>query len=248
MLKIEPQADTSQNVTMFPVLVRIPNSDGLLKPGMNAEVKINVGRADQVIAVPNAALRTERDVESAASVLGISEGDLATMLEAAKAAAAPAGGAARDTARSDTITRSGASPSGQRDTSAQRAARTGNDTSRGRAAGGQSNGGQQMGGQQGGNGRQGGNGMRRGGNTGRFIVFALRDGKPTPVYVTTGITDLDYTEVKSGLAVGDSVLMLPSASLIQSQRTLQERMGRNAGLPGQAPGAGTQTGGAARRP
>ncbi len=84
VLKIEPQADTIQNVTMFPVLVRIPNADGSLKPGMNAEVKINVGRADDVIAVPNAALRTERDATSAGTVLGIGEEDLQVMLADAR--------------------------------------------------------------------------------------------------------------------------------------------------------------------
>ena len=31
----------------------------------------------------------------------------------------------------------------------------------------------------------------------------------------------------------DSVLLLPSASLIQSQQSMQERMSRNTGLPGQ---------------
>jgi HlyD family secretion protein len=43
VLKIEPQAQTEQNVTMFPVLVRIDNRQGLLRPGMNAEVEIHVG-------------------------------------------------------------------------------------------------------------------------------------------------------------------------------------------------------------
>jgi HlyD family secretion protein len=72
VLKIEPQALTEQNVTMFPVLVRIDNKDGLLRPGMNAEVEVHVGRRDNVLAVPNAALRTQRDVGSAAQVLGLS--------------------------------------------------------------------------------------------------------------------------------------------------------------------------------
>ena len=36
--KIEPQAVVQQNVTMFPVLVTLDNSEGLLKPGMNGEV------------------------------------------------------------------------------------------------------------------------------------------------------------------------------------------------------------------
>ncbi len=94
--------------------------------------------------------------------------------------------------------------------------------------------------QAGGNsGASGGQSRSRSGASGQYIVFVLRAGKPTPVYVKTGITDLDYTEVKSGLAVGDSVLMLPSASLIQSQKSLQERMGRNSTLPGQSNTKGT---------
>ena len=71
VLKIEPQAVTEQNVTMFPVLIRIPNEDGLLRPGMNSEVEIRIGFRRGVLAVPNAALRTRSDVASAAAVLGI---------------------------------------------------------------------------------------------------------------------------------------------------------------------------------
>ncbi len=71
VLKIEPQAVTEQNVTMFPVLIRIPNEDGLLRPGMNSEVEIRIGSRWGVLAVPNAALRTRSDVASAAAVLGI---------------------------------------------------------------------------------------------------------------------------------------------------------------------------------
>jgi hypothetical protein len=71
---------------------------------------------------------------------------------------------------------------------------------------------------------------------GTYIVFAMREGKPKPVYVRTGITDLDWSEVRSGLVEGDSVMLLPSASLIQAQQGLQERMSRNSGLPGQGGG------------
>ena len=80
VLKIEPQATTNQNVTMFPVLVRIQNKEGLLRPGMNADVEIHVGRRDNVLAVPNAALRTQRDVSSAASVLGLSPDEVSREL------------------------------------------------------------------------------------------------------------------------------------------------------------------------
>ena len=73
VIKIEPLAVEQQNVTMFPVLVRITNRDDLLRPGMNAEVEIHIGRRDGVLAVPNAALRTQRDVSTAAMVLGMSD-------------------------------------------------------------------------------------------------------------------------------------------------------------------------------
>src|SRR6267378_4407559 len=84
VLKIEPQATVQQNVTMFNVLVRIPNPNHLLKPGMNTEVEIHVGRRDNVIAVPNAALRTQRDVASAAQVLGLDPNDVQQQLAAAR--------------------------------------------------------------------------------------------------------------------------------------------------------------------
>src|ERR671926_1015529 len=83
VVKIEPQALTEQNVTMFPVLIRIDNKEGLLRPGMNAEVEIHVGRRDDVLAVPNAALRTQRDVGSAAQVLGLSPEDVQKQLATA---------------------------------------------------------------------------------------------------------------------------------------------------------------------
>src|SRR5437016_13991483 len=71
VLKIEPQAQVNQNVTMFPVDVNITNPGHLLKPGMNTEVEIHTGAREGVLAVPNAALRTLRDVGSAATVLGL---------------------------------------------------------------------------------------------------------------------------------------------------------------------------------
>ena len=71
VLKIEPQAQVTQNVTMFPVQVNIVNPEHVLKPGMNTEVQIHTGQRQGVLAVPNAALRTPRDIASAARVLGL---------------------------------------------------------------------------------------------------------------------------------------------------------------------------------
>src|SRR6266567_1723548 len=98
VLKIEPQAQVTQNVTMFPVEVDILNPEHLLKPGMNTEVEIHIGQRQGVLAVPNAALRTPRDVGSAAKVLGLDSATVQRELAAAPATPGPRGA---DTALSD---------------------------------------------------------------------------------------------------------------------------------------------------
>jgi len=262
VLKIEPQATVQQNVTMFNVLVRIPNPNHLLKPGMNTEVEIHVGRRDNVLAVPNAALRTQRDVASAAQVLGLDPNDVQQQLVAAQQTptnrdSASLGGrtARRDTTakRDSTAPAAGGNTmttpdgrtiqlppgvtealvrsafqkrmSGQELTPAEQNAMAAMRQMMMRAGG--------AGG--GGGGGQGGAGFRR--NTAEpssYIVFVLRKGKPTPVQVRTGLTDLDYIEVVSGLTEQDTVLVLPSASLLNAQRDMQQRMRQvtGGGLPG----------------
>src|SRR6266545_1296901 len=262
VLKVEPQATVQQNVTMFNVLVRIPNPNHLLKPGMNTEVEIHVGRRDNVVAIPNAALRTQRDVASAAQVLGLDPNDVQQQLAAALQ---PQGGgpANRDsaslgggTARRDTTAgkRDSAAASGGGNTMTTPDGRTiqlppGVTEAQIRSAFQKRMSGQdltpaeqsamaamrQMMQRAGGGGGQGGGGFRR--NTGEqssYIVFTLKNGKPTPVQIRTGLTDLDYIEVLSGLTEQDTVLVLPSASLLNAQRDMQQRM-RNVtggGLPG----------------
>jgi len=263
VLKIEPQATVQQNVTMFPVLVRIANPNHLLKPGMNTEVEIHVGRRENVIAIPNAALRTQRDVASAAQVLGLDPAQVQQDLAAARqpvtvnrdsaslggtqasrdsAAKAPAGGNTMTTPDGRTIQlpagvteaqvrsafqkrMSGQALSADEET-AMRAMRTAF---------------QRAGGGGGGAGGAGGGGFRRagGGDISNYIVFVLRKGKPTAVNVRTGLTDLDFIEVVSGLTEQDTVLVLPSASLLNAQRDMRDRMRSvtGGGLPGlqQAP-------------
>jgi len=264
VLKIEPQATVQQNVTMFPVLVRIANPNHLLKPGMNTEVEIHVGRRDNVITVPNAALRTQRDVASAAQVLGLDPNEVQQQLAAARQPApanrdsASLGGtqARRDSGASapppappagNTVMMTtpdgrqipappgftaaqvrlaqsamqkrmrGETPTDEEQTTARAlfAAM--------RAAGG-------------GAGGAGGAGAfrRNQGEPSSYIVFTLKKGKATPVQIRTGLTDLDYTEVVSGLTEQDTVLVLPSASLLNSQRDMQQRMRSvtGGGLPG----------------
>ncbi len=80
VLKIEPQAITDQNVTMFPVIIRLQNQGGLLLPGMNAEVNINIASAENVLAAPTIALRTDEDIPAAAVMLGFSEQQLDNLI------------------------------------------------------------------------------------------------------------------------------------------------------------------------
>lgn len=69
--KVEPQAVVDQNVTMFPVLVRIANEEGLLKPGMNAEVSMETARRADAVSLPTGALTTLREAGNAAKALGL---------------------------------------------------------------------------------------------------------------------------------------------------------------------------------
>jgi len=254
VLKIEPQAVEQQNVTLFPVLIRIPNQGNLLRPGMNSEVEIHVGSREQVLAIPNAALRTERDISSAASVLGLEMDVVQQQLAAAREApgaerrsslgGATAAGDGSDGASTvefrgrtvrlpDGLTREmvqpildkmgqGGGPQAFQGLSQQdrsiltRVMRAGGGGGRGNFGGD----------------RRGGGRRPQSGNFqfgGEFIVFVMTDTGPEARPVRTGLTDLDYAQVMSGLSPGDQVLILPSASLVQSQREFQERMSRFAG-------------------
>ena len=67
-----------------------------------------------------------------------------------------------------------------------------------------------------------------------FVVFALRGGQLVVAPVKTGLTDQDYIEVTSGLTERDTVLVLPSASLVQAQQQFKQRFQNvtGGGLPG----------------
>jgi HlyD family secretion protein len=253
VLKIEPQATIQQNVTMFPVLVRIENREGLLKPGMNSDVEVHVGRRDSVLAIPVGALRTQRDVGSAAELMGLSDADVKAQLAAsdpkpagdtavktrmAAAAEKPAGNTmslpdGRTIALPAGVTEDQVKAifrkrmSGEDPTPAERAILR-----------------QVFQGMGGGGSGGGGGGMRRSSTDarfgGRYIVFVKREGKPFAVNITTGLTDLDYSEVTAGLTLKDSVLILPSASLIQQQKDFNDRMQRvtgGGGIPGMTAGS-----------
>lgn len=192
VLKIEPQAVLEQNVTMFAVLVSIDNPDGLLMPGMNAEVDVRIARSENVLSVPIMALRTERDFESTASILDVAEEDISNALRGEK------------------------DDSPAPDSDAPRL-RSGQGPGRGRMSG---------------EGRGGASGTdyRFGG---KFWVVVDHGGDYEFRNVVTGITDLDRVEIIEGLQEQETVLILPSTHLVETQQELQSWINRRVGgVPG----------------
>ncbi len=82
--KIEPQAVVEQSVTMFPVLISIDNQARLLMPGMNGEVSITVDRRENVVAVPNDAVRSPNEVVQVAQLLGLNPDSVRAQLFAGR--------------------------------------------------------------------------------------------------------------------------------------------------------------------
>ena len=66
------------------------------------------------------------------------------------------------------------------------------------------------------------------------VVFVMRDAQLIPVPVRVGVTDWEDIEVVAGLQPGDSVALLPTASLLRDQAQLLERFQRfrGSGVPG----------------
>jgi HlyD family secretion protein len=66
----------AQNVVSYVTIIDVPNRDLKLKPGMTATVTVEVARADDVIRVPNAALRFRASRDAGARVWTLQDGHL----------------------------------------------------------------------------------------------------------------------------------------------------------------------------
>jgi HlyD family secretion protein len=229
VIKIEPQAVIEQNVTMFAVLISIQNPEGLLMPGMNAEVDVSIARSDNAMTIPVMALRTSRDLESTASILGRSEDDIRDAL-------ADGGGDKKDADPDapETIEMRGQTielPKGVK-------AEVVRAMMKKRRNGGTLTGEEQKLMRslfQGGGGSPGpsSSGPPTDYRFGGEFWVVIDSERQEIRKVTTGVTDLSRVEIISGLDESERVLILPSSHLMETQQDLQNFINRRVGgVPG----------------
>jgi HlyD family secretion protein len=166
-MKIEPQAVVDQNVTLFPVLIRVDNKAGLLRPGMNAEVAVEITQRSNVVAVPSSAVVAPKDALTTARALGL---DPATVRSALR----PAGGS--------------------------------------------------------------GKAQTPGDDGGPGVLFVEKGAQISPVPVTLGLSDWEFTEVKRGLKGDEKVVLVAAAEQAAQQQQQNDRMKQR--MSGPVPGAG----------
>ncbi len=247
VLKVEPQAVVEQNVTMFPVLVRLGNEQGLLKPGMNAEVAIDIAMRRNVVVVPNAAIVAPREAASAAAALGLDPDELGMGFgpgggrpgggAAGPPSGAPGGEAPGAAGRQSAAgggtpsaecrelfqrLRAGGGPPGDADRAKLQACREAVAASEGAPRNGAASG-----------------ESAPAVETRPAIVFVETQNGPEPRRIRIGVNDWDRSEVVSGLEAGERVYLISVARIKQQQQELQERIRQRTGGP--VPGGGTTT-------
>ena len=206
--KIEPQAVVQQSVTTFPVLSRIDNSDGLLLPGMNADVSIIIKERSNVLTVSNEAVRSPEDAREVIQLLGLDapvdvlQSSLVTSLENPTQPASASMREPGDLANGNSD--NGHADSRETVTKAHSVGDiSGDNDSRQEPA----------------------------------VVFVLDiDGRFHAREIVTGVRDWETSEVLAGLEEGEELVLLPSTSLLRSQQDIRDRFARQntvVSLPGQ---------------
>ncbi|MEX2465388.1 MAG: efflux RND transporter periplasmic adaptor subunit [Gemmatimonadota bacterium] len=219
--KVEPQAVVEQNVTMFPVIVSLDNSSGLLRPGMNAEVAILIDDAIDVLLVPNNAIVQPADVGPAALALGldIETLDLSVFMRAGRGGLAAGRGGAAGAAPDPGARMQELRAQVERGEISQDSMRAVLQGMRARS------------------------GFPGGRDARSAAVFVMGPNNvPEPRLVQVGLNDWDYTEVVSGLEGGETLAVVGPAQLQARQQeflnAMRARAGTNPFGGGGAPGGG----------
>ncbi len=241
--KIEPQATVVQNVTMFPVIVSLDNSAGLLKPGMNAEVEVLIDEALDVVLVPNNAIVQTSDVGPAAMALGlnIDDMDLTQFMRGGRGGSRGGQGFAGGRGQggrpqsegAEAASGEGDSPPGdgqdeQGSIMAQlqelRAQVESGEISQESMRAEM----QRLGGGRGGRAARGGGAdVTRAStrDTRPAVVFVMgADSIPKPRLVQMGLNDWDHTQIVMGVEAGDVLVVVGAAQLMAQQQEFQARM------------------------
>ena len=241
--KIEPQATVVQNVTMFPVIVSLDNSAGLLKPGMNAEVEVLIDEALDVVLVPNNAIVQTSDVGPAAMALGLNIEDMDLMQFMRGGRGSSRGGQGFTGGRgqggepqsegAEAASGEGDSPPGdgqddQGSIMAQlqelRAQVESGEISQESMRAEM----QRLGGGRGGRAARGGGAdVTRAStrDTRPAVVFVMgADSIPKPRLVQMGLNDWDHTQIVMGVEAGDVLVVVGAAQLMAQQQEFQSRM------------------------
>ncbi len=253
VLKIEPQAVVQQNITMFPVIVTLENRDGLLRPGMNAEVTVLIAEELGTLTIPNNTVVQMQQVAPAAMVLGLDPNELNmdrsvfADLQRQARGVTPAGadeGATADASPDDSEPSVDVASirakvqSGEISRDSARVlfqAAGGRPGAQGRPGGGQP-------GAAGGDGALGagangafgqGNGQGQGAERFRpaFVFVVAADGTIEARPVLTGLSDWDRTQVVAGLAEGEQVAQIGAAQLQAQQQEFLNRVRSRRGGP-----------------
>ena len=231
VLKIEPQAVVEQNVTMFAVLTRISNEEDLLRPGMNADVEVVIGREEDVLAVANSGIKSQQEAAQIMRALEIDADvnalitDLRNRNRPAEALESAEGAAAESEADAEEGEAlpdfQSMSPEERRQAFQNMSAEQRNRMMQQFRAGG------------GGFGGFGGRGaaQARAGEPRPAIVFRYDEmGALAVKAVMIGLSDFDHTQIVQGLDEGEEIVAVP-LSLIQQQEFLNRIRSRTA-LPG----------------
>jgi HlyD family secretion protein len=217
IFQIRSQPNVQQNVVTYDGVVRFDNPNGKLRPGMTATVRVVSARKEDVLRVPNAALRFKPAADLIAE--GTPRGS---------AGNGPSGD------RSSGPGSSGPGSSGPGSSGPGTAA--GGTSVAGTSGDGPSPGTARSGGagaaRPGATGASGGDGGRRGGGArGRGRVFQLAGDHVVAVSFKSGISDDEFTEVAGGgLQPGDEVVLDVAGG--QSRSSSGSRSGSGGGSRG----------------
>ncbi|MDH3298520.1 MAG: efflux RND transporter periplasmic adaptor subunit [Gemmatimonadota bacterium] len=220
VLQIEPQAVVEQNVTLFAVLARIRNEEDLLRPGMNADVEMLIGKRPDVLTLENAAIKMPDEARQLVVALGLDEALLEQKVQAPEDESAPVDDAPAGEGEEDGLPTMAqiqamsnderremfmSLTAAQRNQLMQRAAEAREAEQR--------------------EARQ---------NPARpkeaFVFVYDESGALTLRPVMIGLSSWEYTEVAAGLSEGDEIVQVPLA-LIQ-QRDMLERVRSRTAIPG----------------